>query len=203
MPASTFRQVLIPSWTWGVHPKAGEPLETRPDRYRVIEVFANALKIFGIATLIASFGIWVYAFSGAADRDPPDLLGDEAWSTAAEDICAHALADVTEMPGAAQATDSADRSRQVVATTARFQTMVDDLRLLETTDSRDNQITSDWLTDWQTLLGDRLRYADKIIDDPTAPFTITDTGVAERLDKRITRFASTNSMFSCVAPTDV
>lgn len=163
----------------------------------------RVIKTFGIATLIASFGIWVYAFSGAADRDPPDLLDDASWSISAEAICGGALADVAAMPSALDATGPDDRSAQIKNATARFDAMVDSLADLETGTARDAQITTDWLADWDVLLESRLRYAEAILDNPAAPFTITDTGVNERLDRRITRFANTNAMPSCVTPTDV
>ncbi|MDH3294829.1 MAG: hypothetical protein OER95_10980 [Acidimicrobiia bacterium] len=166
-------------------------------------MFTKALRYFAIVTLIGSFGVWIYAFSGAADRDPPDLLDDATWSSDAEAVCAAALTEVEEMPGALDADDAAERSQQVLDTTDRFDIMVDELAELEAGTVRDSQITADWLADWYVLLDDRRRYARAIVDDPTAPFTITDTGVGERLDKRITRFATTNSMLSCVTPTDV
>lgn len=164
---------------------------------------AKVIRIVGVSTLIASFGVWVYAFSGAADRDPPDLLDDQAWSESAETICGQALTDVAAMPGALDASGPEDRSIQLRDSTARFAEMVGALTQLETSTSRDTQITTDWLADWGVLLESRLRYADAILDDPAAPFTITDTGVSERLDKRITRFANTNRMPSCITPTDV
>ncbi len=156
-----------------------------------------------MVTLVGSFGVWVYAFSGRADRDPPDLLNDASWSTAAEEICADALSDVDDIPSAQQAGDAGERSQQVLAATGRFETMVDQLADLPAATPRDEQITTDWLADFRVLMGDRRRYADAVADDPAAVFTITDTGVGERLDRRITRFAVTNSMPSCVTPTDV
>ena len=161
------------------------------------------VKIVGIATLIGSFGIWVYAFSGAADRDPPDMLDDSRWSEAAEPICAAALADVASLPNAAIAKSAEERSEQILQANDRFDLMVDDLAALPATSDRDTQITKAWLADLEVLLNDRRRYAAAILDDPAAPFTITDTGVRERLQRRITRFATTNNMPSCVAPSDV
>lgn len=162
-----------------------------------------AFRVVAGVVVLASFGVWGYAYSGLADRETPDLLADRDLAAVAEQICAGAMADVTAMPNALDAADGADRGEQIRATTARFATMVDDLDNLDRTNQRDDQIYSSWLSDWRVLLGDRLTYADAITVDPDAQFYITDIGVTERLDKRVTRFANTNLMTSCAAPTDV
>jgi len=166
-------------------------------------VLARVVKLFAISTLVASFGVWVYAFSGQADRDPPDLLQDQSWAEAAETICGDALADVAAMPGAVDAADARGRSEQVLEATDRFRTMVDELDDLNPGTSFDRDLTAAWLDDWRLLLGDRQRYAEAVVDDPAAFFTISAVGPGIRLDKRITRFATINSMPSCVTPTDV
>ena len=158
--------------------------------------------IVGVVVL-ASFAIWVYAFSGAARRDAPDLLDDPAFASRAEEICAIAVADVAELPGALSAVDGPDRGRQIVAATERFETMLDELDPLVGGSDRDIEIAGGWLADWRVLIQDRYRYADKISADTGAQFYVTDVGVSERLDRRITRLARTNSMLSCGAPGDV
>lgn len=166
-------------------------------------MIGRVFKLFAISTLVASFGIWVYAFSGLADRDPPDLLDDPSWSEAAEPICAAAVADVAAMPNALDAPDAERRSEQVLATTDRFETMVDDLADLAPGTSFDRELTAAWLDDWRLLLSDRRRYAEAVVDDPAAFFTVSAVGPGVRLDRRITRFATVNSMPSCATPTDV
>lgn len=166
-------------------------------------MLSRVVKLFAISTLIASFGVWVYAFSGLADRDPPDLLQDPSWSQAAEGICASAVSDVAAMPNALDAPDAQRRSEQVLATTDRFETMIDQLADLTPGTSFDDDLTAAWLDDWRLLLNDRRRYAKAVVDDPSAFFTISAVGSGIRLDKRITRFATINSMPSCSTPTDV
>ena len=158
--------------------------------------------IAGLA-IAASFAVWVYAYSGFADRETPDLIGDRALAANAEEICAAALQDVDAMPNALDAVDGADRASQIRLTTARFEQMVTDLEGLSLFDERDARIFGGWLGDWRVMLGDRLTYADSIEADPEAQFYVSDIGVRERLDKRLTRFANTNLMTSCAAPTDV
>jgi len=160
-------------------------------------------RIALVGVVAASFGIWVYAFSGLAGRDAPDLLDDPAFAVAAERRCAAALADISALPGAAEAIDGPDRAGQIEVSTERLDAMLGELDGLVGGSDRDVEITTGWLADWRVLLRDRYDYANRIAEDPSAQFLITNTGAAERLDRRITRVADTNSMPSCAAPDDV
>ncbi len=153
--------------------------------------------------IAASFGVWAYAYSGFASREAPDVLADRALVAQAEDLCATAVDDVAALPNALDAADGAERATQIRASTDRFERLVDDLEALPIGDGRDSRIYRSWLSDWRVLLEDRRDYADRISVDPDAQFYITDIGVSERLDRRVTRFANTNLMVSCAAPTDV
>ncbi len=160
------------------------------------------------AIIAASFGVWVYAYSGFAEREAPDLLADRAAVASAEAACANALVDVEAMPGAIDAVDGADRGDQISRSTDRFEDMLDELDALVADEvafisERDRTIANAWLSDWRVLIEDRRTYAAAIAADPNAQFLVTNTGVGERLDRRITRLANTNAMPSCVAPTDV
>lgn len=165
--------------------------------------FSLLAKALVGVVVVGSFGIWVYAFSGAARRDAPDLLGYREFPLTAESVCAAALADIDAMPGALEAVDGPDRGRQIRATTARFETMLDELDPIVGGTERDLEISRGWLADWRVLIQDRYRYADAISDDVNSQFLVTNTGVGERLDRRITRLANTNAMTSCAAPGDV
>lgn len=160
-------------------------------------------RILAGVAIASTFAIWIYAFSGAAERDAPDLLENVSFAIDAEQICASALADVDEMPNALDAIDGPDRGNQIRATTARFEVMLDELDLRVGGSERDIQIASGWLSDWRVLIEDRYRYADAISVDDRAQFLVTDVGVSERLDRRLTRLANTNEMPSCAAPGDV
>jgi len=160
-------------------------------------------KVLAAVVIVGSFGIWIYAFSGAARRDAPDLFDDPAFALAAEARCAAAVADLEELPNALEATDGADRADQIRTSTARLETMLDELDAVVGGTARDVEIASGWLADWRVLVADRYRYAEAIAADPNAQFLVTDVGVSERLDRRITRLANTNAMPSCVAPGDV
>ncbi len=177
-----------------------EPAGETPGRRRPLRLLGRVVA--GIL-VIGSFAIWAYAYSGAADRPTPDRLDDQAFALAAERMCATALDDIADMPSALDAADGPDRADQIRRSTARLETMLDELDALVGGSDRDVEITTGWLADWRVMTADRYRYADAIAGDPNAQFLQTDTGAGERLDRRITRMADTNTMPSCAAPEDV
>lgn len=186
--------------TFDASPDA-DPESTGPARR--LSPFQILFRVVAGLVIAASFGVWVYAYSGLAKRDAPDLLADRGLASSAEAICANTLTDVAAMPNALDAADGSERAEQIRGATDRFEIMVGDLEALQTFDERDDRIYHSWLSDWRVILDDRRDYADRIAVDPEAQFYITDIGVSERLDKRLTRFANTNLMVSCAAPTDV
>ncbi|MEL7156090.1 MAG: hypothetical protein AAFN30_05765 [Actinomycetota bacterium] len=188
------------------------PEHTRPDtdddleeanRPRPRTLVGNIGRGLAITVVAGSFLVWIYAYSGAADRDAPDLLADATFGQRAEAVCAAAAVDIEAMPNALDAVDGPDRGRQIEATTARYEVMLDELDTLVRGDARDVEIASGWLADWRVMIQDRYRYAEAIAADDQAQFYVSDVGVAERLDRRLTRLANTNAMPSCGAPTDL
>jgi len=160
-------------------------------------------KIFATVIIVASFGVWVYAFSGFASQDKADRFDDPLLAPAAEQICAIAIDDVAAMPGASEAENAKDRAVQIRATTTRYETMVNDLSALPTTTPRDSEIMDGWVDNWRTLLADRRSYAETLEVDNQAQFSISKIEGRERLDKRIRRLSSVNQMPSCADPQDV
>lgn len=162
-----------------------------------------------LGVLVAgSFAVWGYGFSGLADRTAPDTLGNSSFLELAEPACFAANETVTGMPNALDAEDSADRALQVEANTAVYAQLVDDMEgFLDDPrvdlNARDTEITLEWLQDWRQFLADRLDYADRLADDPQAVFYVAASSGGERLERRITRFAATNELVSCVTPQDV
>jgi len=185
--------------TWPDDPTDRSGIGGEPGR----SVMSRILRGLGAVVVIASFGVWVYAYSGQADRPPPDLLVDTELAARAEAICLAAVTDVDAMPSATEAADGPERGDQIRLSTARFGSMVAELETLRVDDDQDRIIMTGWLGDWRTLLDDRLRYADAISEDPDAVFLQTNVAAGERLDRRLTRVADTNRMSSCATPTDV
>ncbi len=172
------------------------------------------------AVVAASFAVWFYAYSGAADRPPPDELdstalhlaaeqdetqyqevaGEPAFGKRAEVICQRAI---DSLPNARFAESQTERADQIRASNVILRDMVAELRSLPVATDRDNTLRGLWLDDWGILLTDRDRYADNVETDPGAIFTLTAVEGEERLERRLTRFARTNLMLPCGAPSDL
>lgn len=162
-----------------------------------------------LGVLVAgSFAVWGYGFSGLAGRTAPDTLGNDSFRVLAEPACAAANEIVAGLPNALDAEDSAERAQQVIANTAVYTQVVNDMEGLLVNprvdlNDRDTEITNEWLDDWRRFLADRLDYADRLADDPQAVFYVAASSGGERLERRISRFAATNEMPSCETPQDV
>ena len=169
--------------------------------------FTPGRVLLGIV-VAGSFAVWGYGFSGLAGRTAPDTLGNPSFLAVAEPACAAANETVAAMPNALDAQDNVERAEQVINNTAIYSDLVDELEgllddprvdLIE----RDTEITLEWLQDWRQFLADRLDYADRLAEDPQAVFYVAASSGGERLERRITRFATTNELTSCITPSDV
>ncbi|MEM7342315.1 MAG: hypothetical protein AAF467_26990 [Actinomycetota bacterium] len=184
--------------------------EIDDDQPAARSVMGNVGRLAVAGIVIASFAVWFYAFSiqildrtGQRDIIQADVVENTAFQERAEQACAAAVADIDAMPGALDAADGAERGQQILASTARYETMLDEIEPLVSGTERDLTIMNGWLGEWRVLLDDRYRHAGRITEDGGAQFLITDTGATERLDKRITRVANANRMPSCAAPGDL
>lgn len=175
-------------------------MEILDDQERPVRVTTG--RVLLAILVIASFGIWVYAYSGAADRPPPDLFDDEAVAAEAEPRCALARDELAQLEPAYLASDHLDRAATIDDANAILSAMVADLRRLEPAGERDRQILDGWLGDWETYLANRDDFAHRLREDPTARFYQSDVA-NEMLDRRLTRLAETNRMPSCGNPGDV
>ncbi len=159
-----------------------------------------------IGALVAgSFGVWGYAYSGLADRPLPDLLDEPAFAVAAESVCSDAKVRFDALPNAETAVDNVDRAAQIVDRNAVLTSMLDDLTALSDAEAgteRDVEMRTEWLLDWRTYVAERADYAERFALDETEVLYVSANG-GERLERRITRFANTNEMYSCITPTDV
>ncbi|MEZ5379739.1 MAG: hypothetical protein R2733_24815 [Acidimicrobiales bacterium] len=159
-------------------------------------------KVAMSVTVVASFGLWGYALSGKAARVAPDTFDDPAFAASLESVCSEAMTTFDALPNAEVAEDNVERAVQITDRNAVLIAMIDDLEAVPATTDRDAGLAGEWLADWRTYVSERQDYADRFAEDATAVAYFSAVG-GERIEKRITRLADTNLMFSCETPTDV
>jgi hypothetical protein len=162
-----------------------------------------AFRTIAAIIILASFAVWGYTYYLHLNRpEPPDFLADATLAPAADEICSRTVAAVAQVPGASEAATAQERAQQVTASTDLFDAMVAELAAFSPTDDRDQVIWEGFVGDWEILVDDRQRFAEALQTDPEAQFLLTAIA-GERLDRRISRVAEANKMYSCVAPDDV
>lgn len=160
-------------------------------------------RVAAIVVVVALVAMWVYAFSGLAAKDPPDLLDDPTFSAAAEPLCAEAVDRLDALPRALEATTPEERATTVAQANAVLTAMVGDLRAIAPDDQdRDSRITGRWLDDWETHLADRAAYVEDLQAGSEAPPVFTARG-GRSITATIDNFAKVNAMASCTTPLDI
>lgn len=164
--------------------------------------FRRPTGILAALTVTASFGLWTYAFSGLARRDPPDTLQDSAYAAKAEALCAPRREVVDALPPAPAARDPQERAGVLSEANVTLRAMVADLRTIEPDNPTDAAIVTKWLQDWDTYLGDREAYAGVLATGTDARFILTSPD-GEIYTKSMDNLATVNDMLSCGTPGDV
>jgi len=202
-----------------VHDAPAPPDDLDDHKVRATPLRNLVRLVVGIAVL-GSFGVWLYALSGVARQPPPDELdstralieateagetyeefdGEPAYAKRAEVICEDTIG---ALPDASEAMSGIERAEQLRTGNVQLREMITQLRDLPVASERDDLLRNLFLDDWTVLVGDRDRYAAAVEVDPGAIFTVSAVADNERLERRLTRFARTNLMLACGAPTDV
>lgn len=160
----------------------------------------RAVVVAGVLSTMLWLGAIIYG--GVGDPHLAGWLDDRTFPTAAEPICELAMADVAEFPPAYEAETPADRAVVIRQSTARLQTMLDDLReVVPATD--DATWINMWLDDWGVHLSDRLDFADRLDAKGAGEEFFESLKSDTQISKSLDGFAETNKMDSCATPGDV
>lgn len=166
------------------------------------------VRAWGIRFLVvaglASTLLWVGAIVYGAVGDPhlAGWLDDRTFPTAAEPICKAAMTDVNAFPPAHDSPSPAARAEVIRESTARLQTMLDDLRA-EVPDTADAKWINMWIDDWGVHLDDRLDFAERLDEKGAKEEFFESTKENTQISKSLNGFAETNRMESCSTPGDV
>lgn len=158
-----------------------------------------------VAVLVAGMlAMWIYVLYlafGPGRQAPPDRLDDPTFATAAQARCEEALAEVAELPRAADTPSAAERAEVVARANEVFAAMLDDLDGL-VPGGEDGTLVRAWLTDWRTYLDDREAYATALRSDPDAQLLVSPKN-SQQVTEYLDAFAGDNRMPACATPIDV
>lgn len=157
------------------------------------------LAVIAVGAMVV---MWLYIFSGAARREPPDSLDGDRFPAQAEALCATAVDTVDALPAADAAATATERADVIDEADAVFAAMLDELEAIEVDSDHDRELIDLWLADWRTFLGDREEFADALRTDPDAELLVT-ARAGRQITLTVDRFATVNDMESCVTPLDV
>lgn len=157
-----------------------------------------------VAAAVASTLLWIGAIVYGAVGDPKlaGWLDDRTFPTAAEPICKQAREDLKTFPQAHESPTPAARAEVIRGTTARLQTMLDDLRA-KVPDTKDAKWINLWLDDWGVHLDDRLDFARRLDAKGAKEEFFESTKANTQISKSLDAFAEINQMDDCATPGDV
>lgn len=170
---------------------------------------AMILTLIAVLALVVS---WVYVLFIYDPGLLIDELPDRTFPEAAEEVCARAVADYSQLPLANESDSADDRAETLAASNVIFARMLDELRplvsdaqALYTGDQARYAVgINEWAGDWSTYLVDRQEYVERLRVDDDARFLETAKGSDTKgITRAINSFAQVNSMTSCVTPGDV
>jgi hypothetical protein len=185
---------------------ASDPaIETETADIEPLSFGRKTARVLAIGVMLCIAALWSYTLWGPTKKTPPGLLADASWAVQAQSICTDAAAEIDALPPAYTAADAPARADVIMTANASLRTMLRRLGAAapEATASNDGRMIDEWLTDWQTYLGDRDRYVDALEADPTARFYVTEKVKGQQITKPIDFFAKYNDMPNCMTPGDL
>ena len=151
-----------------------------------------------MAALIVGFAaFWVWALFFAS-KEAINKVEDRAWAERAEEICARYDVQIRALEGEANP-DIQVRADLVVESTNLLAAMLDEITDPLPSDEKGRAIVPDWKADYETLLDDRYRYAERLRAGDNVAFTETAVNGVP-ITERIETFAGDNEMPSCAPP---
>jgi len=159
-------------------------------------------RIVAVLVLAVFAVMWIYVLTNTGKYHPAQWLVDRTFPTAAEPVCAAALADVRALPNARDTASPAARADVVDGATRRLTTMQSALRELVVPGTEREDFVRQWVDDIGVYLADRTDYANRLRADAGAEFLET-VKYDTQISKSLNAFAEVNKMESCVTPGDV
>lgn len=147
--------------------------------------------------------MWLYVLF-IAKPDTGDRLADRTFPTAAEPVCADAVAQLQQAGLVNQHADSpAARADLVDRGDAILADMVARLRTLTPPTGESHDAVAKWLDDWDQWLRDRAAWSTRLHDGQDAAFVEKQRDNGDPNSKALNAFAIVNDMSSCQTPVGI
>lgn len=161
-------------------------------------------RVLVVAVIVVLLGFWAWIFSGGPRADHADEVSDREFVERTHRRCRILRAELSLLPDANQSETATDRADVVDDATALVVRMVDDIETDFPDDEADLEVLEQWIADWRAYIDDRQSYADRLRDDQSAQFEVTQNErVFRGVDDTIRNFADVNGMPDCATPGDV
>jgi hypothetical protein len=171
--------------------------EDQPSRRR-----HNIALGLGIGGFLLMGIFWALIYSGAFNWRNPDKLHDEAWVSAAREICAPTAKLINDLPRAQTAKSPAERAATVDQGSDALDEMVERLAARPPDNTSDREVVAAWLADWRVYLGDRRDFTERLRADPMAKPLFTEVHGGWSTNA-IDAFANANDLDTCTSPPDL
>jgi hypothetical protein len=153
-------------------------------------------------TLVGIAGMWIYLFFFAS-RTNQNRIGDHAWATRSEALCASAGRAINALPPARTAKTPQERAATLTQANIIVDQLVSRLAAKPPTGSaRDISFVDQWLGDYRSYASSRQAYAKELRNGSNARFAVATQGGAP-ITLRMDAFSDANGMPSCQVPGDV
>ena len=162
------------------------------------------LRVVLVAVCLLMVLMWIGIFTDYFAKTAPGTLDDRAFPEEAQPICTAAKTRLDGLKKAFETTDHVDRANEVAKSNVILHDMLDQLKAIAPTADRDGRMTQEWLGDWNTYVGNREDYVNRLRVDEKARFLESPKSSAtEQISKPIDRFAYVNKMDQCDTPKDM
>jgi hypothetical protein len=155
----------------------------------------------GVALFVVfTIGFWIYVF-WFADTTPPDKLSSDAFSKAAQQVCAATRQQVRDEGLVNVKAETPEQRGELTARAdADLQAMVERLRATPVPDAGDAKLVQGWLADWDGLIADREAWVVTLRAGDGNPLIERSHEGGEPASKTLDAFANVNAMPDCKAP---
>lgn len=186
----------------------GSGTQADPEAEGMASTTGRSTLVLGGIVLVAMLGMWAWIFayhmSGSWRDETPGRMDDRVFGDLAEERCLASEGRLAALPPAFEAETAVERADVVALSNVELTALLDELAVLPVATQHDREMVMEWLADWRQYVMDRDDYANRLREDDTARFYVTQSDRDEvQITVGIDRFAALNDMPARMTPEDL